>query len=76
MPLWQIFRNTPDNPGGSKRTDAQASGRLEEGSTLELDAQDPILARLRLLYDDVASEPLPDDLLTLLDELDKAERKR
>ncbi|MEO0959431.1 MAG: NepR family anti-sigma factor [Pseudomonadota bacterium] len=37
---------------------------------------DPLLAGMRKLYDDVASEPLPDHLLDLLDKLDKAERNR
>ncbi|MEL6266577.1 MAG: NepR family anti-sigma factor [Pseudomonadota bacterium] len=41
----------------------------------ELDA-DPLLARLRTLYDTVAREPLPDHLVTLLEKLDEAERNR
>ncbi|MEL6766725.1 MAG: NepR family anti-sigma factor [Pseudomonadota bacterium] len=37
---------------------------------------DPLLAGVRKLYDDIAAEPLPDHLLDLLDKLDKAERSR
>lgn len=37
---------------------------------------DPVFRQLRTLYDDVVNEPLPDELMTLLDKLDEAERKR
>lgn len=37
---------------------------------------DPIFQQLRKVYDDVASEPLPDRFLELLAKLDEAERKR
>ena len=37
---------------------------------------DPVLAQLKDMYDSVVDEPLPRDLLTLLDKLDAAERSR
>ncbi|MBY8974390.1 hypothetical protein KHP62_01135 [Rhodobacteraceae bacterium NNCM2] len=39
-------------------------------------AVDPLLEQLRSLYDTVASEPLPERFLDLLDQLDAAERKK
>ncbi len=37
---------------------------------------DPVMGRLKSLYDEVSAEPLPDDLLRLLQKLDQAERAR
>ncbi len=37
---------------------------------------DPVFAPLKRLYDEVANEPLPENLMRLLDRLDEAERKR
>lgn len=37
---------------------------------------DPLVGRLRAIFDEVASEPLPSDLVRLLQQLDEAERKR
>lgn len=37
---------------------------------------DPVMSQLKEMYDSVAKEPLPQDLLALLDKLDKAERSR
>ena len=37
---------------------------------------DPILAELRKLYDGIAEEPLPDQLMDLLRKLDEIERNR
>lgn len=39
-------------------------------------ARDPLMGRLKALYDDAAAEPLPEELLTLLAKLDEAERNR
>ncbi len=41
-----------------------------------LDPSDPIISQLRGIYDDVASEPLPPEMLDLLAKLDEAERNR
>lgn len=38
--------------------------------------QDPMMEQLKAMYDSVVDEPLPQDLLTLLDKLDEAERSR
>ena len=38
-------------------------------------AFDPVEAALRQLYDNVASEAIPDDFLKLLDELEQKDRK-
>ena len=38
--------------------------------------RDPVVAQLRKIYGDVAAEPLPERLMTLLEQLDEAERKR
>lgn len=46
--------------------------RREPGSPVG----DPVLDRLRRLYDDIVNEPLPDELLRLLEQLDEVERKR
>ena len=37
---------------------------------------DPMMQKLRSMYDEVAEEPLPSKLLDLLDQLDQAERNR
>lgn len=38
--------------------------------------RDPMIKKLRSMYDEVADEPLPSKLLDLLDQLDRAERNR
>ena len=38
--------------------------------------RDPLIGRLRTMFDEVAAEPLPNDLMQLLQQLDEAERKR
>jgi len=48
-------------------------GKADERSGEE---PDPLMAELKQMYDSVAEEPLPQELLTLLDKLDKAERSR
>lgn len=53
---------------------AETPGR-ESDEQVEAE-QDPILRRLRQVYNDVAEEPLPDRLLDLLTKLDEAERRR
>lgn len=47
----------------------------KEGSEAAL-RDDPLIGRLRTLFDEVASEPLPTELTRLLQQLDEAERKR
>ncbi|MEX2519687.1 MAG: NepR family anti-sigma factor [Paracoccaceae bacterium] len=39
-------------------------------------AGDPLMGRLKSIYDEVSAEPLPNDLLQLLEKLDEAERNR
>lgn len=39
-------------------------------------ASDPVIGQLKKMYDNVADEPLPEDLLNLLDKLDQAEKRR
>lgn len=57
--------------GEAQNSDADASADKQE-----LCGDDPVMGRLKALYDDVAAEPLPNDLLALLDKLDKVERSR
>ncbi|MEM7529998.1 MAG: NepR family anti-sigma factor [Pseudomonadota bacterium] len=52
-----------------EQTEAEAPGE-------DVLRDDPLMAGIRKMYDDVASEPLPDHLLDLLEKLDKAERNR
>lgn len=61
-----------DRSGGTKAgadTSADANDQA-------LDANDPLMAQLKTIYDDVAKEPLPTELLSLLEKLDEAERNR
>lgn len=58
------------NTGGSDGGDGSSSGQDDDLH------DDPIIARLRAAYDEVAAEPLPDELLALLEKLDEAERNR
>jgi hypothetical protein len=51
----------------------QTTQRGQAGSTVELGANSAIGKRLKAYYDDVASEPVPDRFLSLLDALDAAE---
>ncbi len=37
---------------------------------------DPIMSELKEMYDSIVEEPLPQELLVLLDKLDEAERSR
>ncbi len=46
----------------------------DQNGTAEED--DPIFGSLKRLYDEVACEPLPEDLMRLLMTLDEAERNR
>lgn len=48
-----------------------ASGK---GVTRITEEQDPIAAALRRVYNDAATEPLPDDLTRLLSRLEAAEK--
>jgi len=54
----------------SKKTD---SGRDSAAPDF---ADDPVIGQLKDMYDSVAKEPLPEDLLHLLGKLDEAERAR
>ena len=40
------------------------------------ESADPVMDQLKAMYDEVADEPLPAQLLDLLEKLDEAERKR
>jgi hypothetical protein len=40
----------------------------------KLRRNDPLTEKLKSIYDEVASEPLPDDLLKLLDQFDEVAR--
>ena len=64
----QTQRRDP-RPGGG----AENAGNRDPAGALE---KDPIVDELRQLYDGIADEPLPDQLLDLLRQLDKAERNR
>ena len=48
----------------------------QKAAARRANASDPILEQLKEMYDSVAEEPLPSDLLALLDKLDEAERSR
>ena len=54
----------------------QKEAKQEGASEDQKDAVDPVMAQLKTMYDSVAAEPLPSDLLALLDKLDEAERTR
>ena len=51
--------------------DTRQTGALVDGI-----ANDPLMAQLKTIYDDVAKEPLPTELLSLLEKLDEVERSR
>lgn len=38
-------------------------------------ANDPLMGRLKSMFDEVAQEPLPDFMIALLQKLDEAERR-
>ncbi len=64
----QTQRRDLRSGGGPENASGQSSaGTLED---------DPIVEELRSLYDGIADEPLPDELLELLRKLDEVERKR
>lgn len=57
-----------------KRSEPAANGDAAE---TEADLRrDPLVGRLRTMFDEVAAEPLPTELMRLLQQLDEAERKR
>ena len=64
-----------DLPNGGRQ-----DGNGSNGTPLPDDAadggSDPVLDQLQQLFQDVANEPLPERLLKLLEDLDKAERDR
>ncbi|MEM8752246.1 MAG: NepR family anti-sigma factor [Pseudomonadota bacterium] len=62
-----------DETGGRSAGDPEAA---DDDKELEALADDPLMGRLKTLFDDVADEPLPDDLMNLLNKLDEAERSR
>ena len=51
------------------------SGRKPRGAPNALDANGVLGRKLRSFYDAIETEPLPDELLDLLEKLDEAERK-
>ncbi|NVP55051.1 NepR family anti-sigma factor [Mycoplana rhizolycopersici] len=50
-------------------------GRKSDGTTSALDSNGIVGRKLRSYYDSIETEPLPEQLLDLLDKLDEAERK-
>lgn len=52
----------PETPKGKPAKDSAAS---------PLPANDPIIGGLRKLFDDVVNEPVPDEFLKILQEIDK-----
>ena len=58
-------------PQEGERKKGQQDAR---GVTQITDEQDPIAAALRRVYNDAATEPLPDDLSRLLSRLEAAEK--
>ena len=55
----------------------QTDERISDANAGEDDlAGDPVMVQLKTIYDDVAKEPLPTELLSLLEKLDEAERNR
>lgn len=59
---------SPDKGAGGGRS--AAKGEADERDL------DPVLGQIKRIYDDVAKEPLPDQLVQLLEKLDEAERRR
>lgn len=59
------------------RTASENASPIESGrdgvETLE---NDPLMEELRKLYDGIVDEPIPDELLKLLQKLDEVERSR
>lgn len=51
-----------------------ASGTAAQAGSADLGTNSSIGRRLKAFYDDVASEPVPDRFLSLLDALDRAEQ--
>ena len=51
---------------------AQHSGKSSRQRADERKRQERLGGHLRKMYDDVASEPVPDDFLRLLEDADKA----
>ena len=60
-----------DKPEGGEAKEEKTEAR---GVTQITDEQDPIAAALRRVYNDAATEPLPEDLSRLLSRLEAAER--
>ena len=52
------------------------SFRLDPIETLDARAQALIGQRLKMVYDELVQEPIPDHLLRLLEDLEKKEQKR
>ena len=57
---------------------SQSMSRKEKPKPVQVveNEGDPINAALRRLHDSIASEPIPDDFLRLIDELEEKTRKR
>ena len=69
---------TPD--GATREPEPEAGPSLEPGpvepAMVDRSMQVQLGKQLRALYDDVSSEPIPDRLLKLLDQLESKETKR
>ncbi|MBE7186230.1 MAG: hypothetical protein INR68_17690 [Methylobacterium mesophilicum] len=63
--------NDRDREGSTVQGDHAA----QTASATDLGANSAIGRKLKAFYDDVASEPVPDRFLSLLDALDKAEQR-
>ncbi len=48
----------------------------KNGAALPLSSSDPIIGGLRKLFDDVVNEPVPDEFLKILREIDKKSQSR
>lgn len=57
------------------RGDEKCSSACDTGNNLVFDANGPIGRKLKSLFEVIETEPVPDRILDLLEQLDEAERK-
>lgn len=50
--------------------ESKGGRRSRSGKTFSEGASDPVTAALRKMHDEIASEPIPEDFLALLDQID------
>lgn len=70
-----MMGNTPKKPA-DRHPQQDPTDANDRDSESRRPAADPIMQQLKQYYDDVASEPLPDELIELLMKLDDAESRR